>query len=103
MVGLPTHRHKKTGDIVFWGDHLDPKQHEPLPSGHWNSAEVRNARVAGRVAGIKAEAERRILAKWPIYKQLNAMHEPDAAWVATMRAEIKVIRDWSNEEELNLK
>jgi hypothetical protein len=32
---LPTHRHKVTGDIVFWGDHLDPAEHEELPSDYF--------------------------------------------------------------------
>jgi hypothetical protein len=31
---LPTHRHKITGDIVFWGSHLDPDEYEILPSDH---------------------------------------------------------------------
>lgn len=103
MQPLPTHRHKKTGDIVFWGDHLDPKQHEKLPAGFWDSEEQREARLAGAVAGLKADAERDILAKWPIYKQLNAIHEPDAPWIPQMRAEIKSIRDRSNVKEQRLR
>lgn len=31
MSNFPTHRNKATGDIVFWGDHLDPNEHELLP------------------------------------------------------------------------
>lgn len=103
MTDRPTHRHKKTGDIVFWGAHLDPRKYEPLPDEHWDGEEIVAARIAGEVINIKAEAERRILAKWPIHKQLNALHETDAAWVATMRADIRAIRDWSNDEKAKLR
>ncbi len=101
MTDRPTHRHKATGDIVFWGEHLDPDEHERLPDGYLEK-EHRETRLKSEIAGIKAEAERRILAKWPIHKQLNAMHEPYAEWVVAMRREIKAIRDWSNREEEKL-
>jgi hypothetical protein len=74
----------------------------PIGTAQW----IHGRWVADRdpaVASIKAEAERRILAKWPVYKQLNATHEPDADWVKQMRKEIKAIRDWSNREEGKLK
>ena len=102
MNEFPTHRHKATGDIVFWGDHLVPEDHELLPEDHWFSEEIRRNKIAGDIVGVKEEAKRRILAKWPIYKQLNAAHEPDEPWVAKMRSEIKAIRDWSNQEERRL-
>jgi hypothetical protein len=102
MQKLPTHRHKTTGHIVFWREDLPYKnRYELLPKDYWEKVN-KEARISGEVAAIKAEAAKRILAKWPIYKQLNAMSEPDADWVKQMRKEIKAIRDWSNKAEAKL-
>lgn len=99
MTDLPTHRHKKSGDVVFWRADMPHKsRYEKLPRGYWE-ARINEETLAAKIRDIKLEAARRILARWPVHKQLNAIHEPDAPWVATMREEIKAIRAWSDKEE----
>lgn len=48
---------------------------------------------------VKAEAERRILAQWPISKQLNVLREGDLEAVANMSAAIDAMRAASNRLE----
>ena len=52
MNDKPTHRHKKTGDIVFWGDHLNTKEYELLPSDYWEKTHG-EARRLGEEKGIR--------------------------------------------------
>ena len=42
---LPTHINKETGDIVFWGDHLDPNLHEELPKDYHETTHAEASRM----------------------------------------------------------
>ena len=50
-------------------------------------------------AAIKTEAEARILAVAPLWRQINDGHEPDTPGAAERRRAIRAIRDWSNQIE----
>ena len=92
MNNFPTHRHITTGDIVF-PEGYPTKELELLEETYWpdrlNSNEVRQ----GKINGFKAEASRRILEKYPAWKQANGALEPDEPWVGDMRKFIKSVRD----------
>lgn len=105
MTGArPTHRHKATGDIAFFDPATDnPDDFELLPDDHWDTPEMREARIRGEIVGIKEEAARRILKRYPDWKQRNAALFPDEPWVAEMRAFIRDVRAWSNDEESGLR
>lgn len=101
MSDLPMWRHKKSGDIVF-AEARDPrKTYVRLPSDYWKKEYAKQGK-ATKIRDIKAEAARRILNAWPLYKQLNALHNPDEPWAAVMRADILKIRKWSNDAEAKL-
>jgi hypothetical protein len=96
MDGFPTHRHRETGDVVF-PDGFEPDEIEALPGDYWSTRIATEAR-AGEIAGIKAEAARRIAAlRFPLSSQINALREgrgDDPRFAA-----IDDIRKWSNEKE----
>jgi hypothetical protein len=54
----PTHRHKPTGDIVFWGEHLDPGDHEKLPRDYWKKHDAAVA-ATGKADALKVRREAR--------------------------------------------
>ena len=59
---------------------------EGQPTWVWSAEGVNNLRAL-RVAEVKAEAERRILARFPITAQLNMIrHGESLAWVDDVRA-----------------
>lgn len=55
--------------------------------------------AASVTAAIKREAERRIYAVAPIWRQLNDAHEPNGPGAAERRSGIRNARDWSNDLE----
>jgi hypothetical protein len=45
MSDLPTHRHKLTGDIVFFDEHLKIEDYEVLPETHWEDTHGEARRI----------------------------------------------------------
>ncbi len=52
MTDLPTHKHKKSGDIVFWNNDFDPKEYEKLPTDYWEKTHG-EAKRKGHEKGLK--------------------------------------------------
>jgi hypothetical protein len=60
------------------------------------------AQNAAAIAEIKASAQRQILEIAPLWKQANALRDPDADWAVELWKQVDAIRAQSNDDERKL-
>jgi hypothetical protein len=96
MTDRPTHWHEASQSAVYPQGYPE-EELTLLADDFWVAPDRAEA-----VRKIKAEASRRILERYPQWKQINAAFDLDAPWVAEMRDFINEVRGWSNNEEAKL-